>query len=90
MKHPVLTALCLLFLAAPLSAQSLSLSTNLLDWANLGTVNMQAGLSVSRHLTLHAGGRYNPWRFGAMEKGSAFQNRARNVSFGGRYWLHAL
>ena len=85
MKRILLPALCLLLTSA-LSAQVFSLSTNFLDWANLGTVNTQAGLSFSRHLSLHAGVRYNNWNFGSTEKGNAFQNRARTASLGLRYW----
>lgn len=87
MKIRILTAILLLLSAAlPARSQTVSLSTNLLDWANLGTLNAQAGLSVSRHLTLHAGVRYNNWNFGSAEKGTAFQNRARTAQLGVRYW----
>ena len=86
MKLRIVTAISLLLAATSLSAQRFSLSTNLLDWANLGTVNVQAGLSFSRHLTLHAGARYNNWNFGSAEKGTAFQNRARTAAVGLRYW----
>ncbi|MBR5018481.1 MAG: DUF3575 domain-containing protein [Bacteroidales bacterium] len=85
MKHFILPALCLL-LSATLSAQEFSLSTNLLDWANLGTANLQAGVACSRHLSLHAGARYNNWNFGSVEKGNPFQNRARTASLGLRWW----
>ena len=85
MKHRILLALCLL-LTTTLPAQEFSLSTNLLDWANLGTANLQAGVSLSRHLTLHAGARYNNWNFGSVEKGNPFQNRARTASLGMRWW----
>lgn len=85
MKNRIILALCLL-LPLSLPAQEFSLSTNLLDWANLGTVNLQAGLSLSRHLSLHAGGRYNKWDFGSAEKETDFQNRARTASLGMRYW----
>ncbi len=85
MKRFLLPALCLL-LAGPLQAQVFSLSTNVLDWANLGTINAQAGLAFSRHLSLHAGARYNNWNFGSAEKGTAFQNHARSASLGLRYW----
>ena len=85
MKHCFVLALCLIMTPA-LSAQEFSLSTNVLDWANLGTANLQAGLSVSRHLSLHAGARYNNWNFGSAEKGTAFQNRARTASLGMRIW----
>ena len=85
MKHRIVLALCLL-LSTTLSAQEFSLSTNLLDWANLGTANLQAGISLSRHVSLHAGVRYNNWNFGSVEKGNPFQNRARTASLGFRWW----
>lgn len=85
MKKCILAVL-LAHLACLLPAQELSLSTNLLDWANLGTVNAQAGCSFSRHLSLHAGGRYNNWNYGSVERGNPFQNRARTAWLGVRYW----
>ena len=85
MKHRIALAIGLL-LSASLSAQEFSLSTNILDWANFGTANIQAGISFSRHFTLHAGARYNNWDFGSVEKGNAFQNRARTAMLGLRYW----
>ena len=86
MKKTILLALCLLAAGIPLRGQSFSLSSNLLDWANLGTANVQAGLSFSRHMSLHAGVRYNNWNFGSPDEGTAFQNRARAASLGARYW----
>ena len=83
MKHRIALAICLL-LSTSLSAQVFSLSSNLLDWANLGTANLQAGLSFSRHLSFHAGARYNNWNFGSGE--DALQNRARTASLGMRFW----
>ena len=87
MKTKILLALCFFAAAClPLRGQEFSLSSNVLDWANLGTANLQAGLSLSRHLSLHAGVRYNNWNFGSQEEGNAFQNRARSASVGARYW----
>ncbi len=87
MKKLILLALCLCSAAGfSLRGQEFSLSSNLLDWANLGTANLQAGISFSRHLSLHAGARYNNWNFGSQDTGTAFQNRARAVSLGARYW----
>ena len=85
MKKCILSVL-LVHLACLLPAQELSLSSNLLDWANLGTVNLQVGCSFSRHLSLHAGGRYNNWNYGSVERGNPFQNRARTAWLGVRYW----
>lgn len=85
MKHRILLALCL-FLTTSISAQEVTLATNLLDWANLGTANLQAWVSLSRHLSLHAAARYNNWNYGSEEKGNPFQNRARTASLGLRWW----
>lgn len=87
MKRMIILALCLLAAAGhPLRGQNFSLSSNLLDWANLGTANVQAGMAFSRHLSMHAGLRYNNWNFGSREKGTDFQNRTRAASLGARYW----
>ena len=45
------------------SAQDVSLSTNFLEWANFGTVNLEAGISVHKNISLHLGAKYNPWEF---------------------------
>lgn len=37
------------------SAQHVSFSTNAVQWANLGTVNANFGVSVSRHFSIEAG-----------------------------------
>lgn len=85
MKYRITLAICL-FLTTTLSAGDFSVSTNLLDWINLGTVNMQAGCAFSRHISVHADIRYNNWNFGSAEKGTPFQNRTRSASLGVRYW----
>lgn len=46
------------------SAQNLSVSTNVVDWAEFATMNIEAGLPLARHLSVHAGVRVNPWQFG--------------------------
>lgn len=86
MKQRYLILASCLVISLSLSAQEVSLSMNVLDLANLGTANLQAGVSLDRHLTLHAGARYNNWDFGSVEKGNPFQNRARTASLGMRYW----
>ena len=80
-----------------LSAQRFSLETNFVEWANLGTMNLEAGISVSRHFSIHADTRINPWTFrpgnpedriedpiGDSEK--QFQNRKQAYAIGLRYW----
>lgn len=87
--------LCLLPVC--LRAQRYSVSTNLAEWANLGTINGEAGVAVGRHISLHAGTRFNNWTFrkgnpedrfenplGDDEK--QFENRKVAFAFDLRYW----
>lgn len=67
-----------------LMAQNLSVSTNLVDWANMGTMNLEAGYAVAQHWSLEAGVKYNPFSFGEGE--AARQSRQRSVSAGARWW----
>ncbi|HIZ86997.1 MAG TPA: DUF3575 domain-containing protein [Candidatus Coprenecus pullistercoris] len=70
---------------APLHAQKWSIATNLLDYANLLTLNAEAGISVDQHWSLLAEGRYNPFSF-RTPGGGLMQNRTLSISAGTRYW----
>jgi hypothetical protein len=88
MKNRLLIILTLALLSGFLNeirAQKVSLSTNLVDWANLGTVNLEAGLSVSQHISLVAGGHYNPWSYQAP-RGYDILNQQTTGYAGIRYW----
>ncbi len=67
-----------------LSAQTYSVGTNLVDYANLGTLNVTANLSVARHSTLGSTARLNLWNYG--EGITQFYNRVTSVSVNYRYW----
>lgn len=78
-------------------AQKVSFSTNAVEWANLGTVNAEAGVSAGRHVSFHAGFRYNPWTFRAGdpleryddplgEDEAQFQNRKQAYDLSVRWW----
>lgn len=66
---------------------SYDISTNVFDWADLATINVDFGISVSRHLSLQAGLKYNPWKF-EPSKGpiTLVQNQQKSASIGVRYW----
>ncbi len=66
----------LLLVAVPSGGQNITLSTNLLDWANFGTVNGSASFSVSRRVSLGVNAEYNPWTFG-VKSGDWVYNRHR-------------
>lgn len=67
------------------SAQKVTLGTNVIQWADLGSINLEGSLAVSQHVSLHMGGRYNPFYF---QRGTEnqFQNRKRGAWMGTRFW----
>lgn len=70
---------------SPGFAQQAAVSTNLVQYANFGTVNGDVSVAPVRHWTVHAGGRYNPFRYGKSDEG-AVQNKQRTVYAGSRWW----
>ncbi|MEF9986872.1 MAG: DUF3575 domain-containing protein [Bacteroidales bacterium] len=86
--------LCLLFLAIPLKGdgQNFSISTNFLEYFNLGTINGEFGLSITPKWSVYLQGRYNPFTFkrnGVMSNGykNQMQNRQLSAAIGAKYWL---
>lgn len=78
--------LVILASAVNANAQMCSISTNLVDWANLGTANLEMGLSVGRHLTAIAGARYNQWSFESKKRGNLVEGRQQTAYAGIKYW----
>ncbi len=83
-KVKTLLAVILICCGFSLNAQRVSLSTNALDLA-LGSANLSAGVSVSRHFSLEVGGVYNPHGF-VKESGLQVRNRHINGYAAVRYW----
>lgn len=67
-------------------AQTVSVSTDLLGYAWLGTMNIDASYAVSRRWSLVAGARYNPFTFRAGDPERQFQSRQQSYSVGMRLW----
>lgn len=84
MKKLFTVIILTLLLASGLKAQKVSLSTNFVDWAALGTVNAEGGLSISQHFSLTCGVRYNPWSFTSDDR--EIKNQQTIISLGTRYW----
>ena len=81
----------LLFSSNPISAQRFSLSTNLLDYACLGTFNAEASYTLSRHWSITAGLKYNPFTFHEGDPDRQFQYRQQSYAIGARLWpWHSL
>ena len=73
-----------LLLCGMVSAQNFSISTNVLDYVNLGTLNLEASCGLARQWSVSAGVKYNPFSFG--EGASGFADRQRSVDAGARFW----
>ncbi len=94
MERKILTAILLLtalFSASRLDAQDRSktqmvLSTDLVDWAGLGTINVEAGMSVHQHFSVQAGARYNPWNFKSGRLSLPLYTHQATAYAGCRYW----
>ena len=67
-------------------AQDFSLSTDLLGYARLGTMNVDASYAVSRRCSIVAGARYNPFTFRKGDIEKQFQARQQSYSIGARLW----
>lgn len=81
-RYLVLVMLSMVCAAA--AAQNRSFSTNFADCANYGTINFEGSYGMSRHWSVNAGVKYNPFTFGEGE--SAVLSRQRLLSAGARYW----
>lgn len=81
-----LIVMLMLLASFPSSAQKLSLSTNLLDYACLGTMSADVSYSVSRRWSVMAGVRYNPFTFNEGDPEEQFQMRQQSYAVGARLW----
>ena len=88
MKHlKIILLLAALACCGRSFAQEMSLSTNVLGYANLGTMNMEASWGFSMHWSANVGLRYNPFSFPGREGvADRMQARQRTVAVGGRFW----
>ncbi len=70
-------------------AQRITISTNLCDYLNLATLNLDAGIALNRHWSLNLGAKYNPFSFSKSSDGSIGQYQCRQQSYAiaTRFWL---
>ena len=84
-------SLLVLLIAPTLHAQKASISTNVLGYAVLGTMNIDVSYSFDRRWSIVAGARYNPFTFNKGDADRQFQLRQQSCSIGMRMWpWHAL
>ena len=85
MKKLFFCALFFLFMGLVSNAQRWAVGTNLVDYANFGTLNLEGSVAVERHWSLDMEWDYNPWTYKAGSS-DQFQNRSLSSSLGTRYW----
>lgn len=80
-------ALVLSLLLVPewLSAQKFTISTNIIEYANLGTLNLDASYAFARRWSVNVGARYNPFSF-KNSREDDFHNKQQSYSVGVRFW----
>lgn len=86
LKSLSLSLLLIIISCVPAKAQKLSVSTNLLDYACLGTFNAEFSYAFLRHWSLVAGAKYNPFTFKQNDSAHQFQLRQQSYAFGVRFW----
>lgn len=67
-------------------AQNLTFSTNALDWANFGTINGDATISLARRYSIGLHAAYNPWTFKFNGGQKWVYNRHRTFGVYGEWW----
>ena len=86
MKARLIITLILAAMPLLASGQDVAVSTNLMDYVSLGTINAEASVGVGRHISLNASARVNPWTFHKGDPGKQMQNRHQTYAVGVRYW----
>lgn len=84
MKRLLVVLSFLLVTALPGRAQIVAVQTNLLDYAALGTLNLQAQVSFAQNYSVFVDGRINPWKFGNPEDPTQLAHK--KLSAGLRFW----
>jgi hypothetical protein len=79
-------ALLLFFCCSICYSQKISLSTDVMGWAGLGTMNGEVSYSLARHWGIVVGMKYNPFSYDKGQSGKKFQARQRSYYIGTRYW----
>lgn len=85
MFNKIFLVSAILSVCAPvLYGQEFAVSTNFADYADFGTLNIEASYGLAQHWSLNAGMKYNPFTYNP--DGEPLQKRQRSLSTGARYW----
>lgn len=76
--------LCLCFLPLGAWAQKWAVATNLVDYANFATLNMEGSVALDRHWSVEATAKYNPFQYTRGE--APLSAKQQLYAAGTRYW----
>lgn len=79
-------AALILTTAPALKAQRVSIGTNIADYANFATFNLEIGYALEQHWSVFVKGSYNPFTFNYGTP-KQIQHRLFSIEGGGRYWF---
>lgn len=82
----IIAAFAVLFSCHICKAQKFSVSTDLMGYVRLCTLNADLSYAVSRHWDINAGIRYNPFTYRAGDPDTQFQYRQLSYAAGVRFW----
>lgn len=74
------------FMCCALWGQRFSVSTNLLNYLNFGTINSEISLGVSQHFSLYVQGKYNPFIYKYKSGTRQINNRQLAFAVGAKWW----
>lgn len=85
-KMIVICMVAAVVIARPAEARKFVLSTNVLDYANFGTLNVEGGFGIARKWSLGVSAKYNPFVFNRGIPGKQVQNKQQSYAAGVKYW----
>lgn len=84
--YKVIAAVILLICTPKMAeAQEWAVSTNVLSWLNLGTINAEGSYKVNDHVSVNAALAINPWQINTPTF-VTLRNRQYGGHMGARYW----
>ena len=86
MKRFLILTSILLVLPVACHAQKFTLSTNVVDYLDFGTLNIGGAYGLARHWSLDFTAKYNPFTYHEGQSGKQFQNRQQAYALGFRWW----
>lgn len=86
MKARIIITFILAVMPLLASAQNWSISTNLMDYVSLGTINAEGSVGLDRRISANVSARVNPWTFHKGDPQKQMQNRHQTYTAGIRYW----